>query len=81
MLVTITNLFHRAKTCPFACLLKFLLCVSFIYALHVAAYHQTDVSPYSYVWLVDSVGIIGILALASHFNCQFRDSEEKGEND
>ena len=77
MSVMIANLFHQAKTCPFACLLKFLLSVSFIYTLHVAAYHQADVSPYSYVWLVDSVGIIAILALAFHLNCQSRDVEKR----
>ena len=76
MSITIANLFHRAKTCPFACLLKFLLGVGFIYALHVAAYHQTDVSPYIYLWLVVSVGMIAILALAFHMNCQSRDVEE-----
>jgi len=72
MSVILTNFFHRARTCPFACFLKFLLSGSFIYALHVAAYHQTDVSPYSYVWLVNSIGVIAILALAFHLSCQFR---------
>ena len=77
MSVTIANLLHRAKECPFACLLKVLLSGSFIYTLHIAAYHQTDVSPFSYVWLVDSVGVIAILALAFHFNCQSRNVEKK----
>ena len=72
MSVMLTNLLHHARKCPFVCLLKLLLSGSFIYALHVAAYHQTDVSPYSYVWLVNSIGLIAMLALAFHLNCQSR---------
>ena len=72
MSVMLANFLHRARKCPVACFLKFLLSGCFIYALHVAAYHQTDVSPYSYVWLVDSVAVIAVLALAFHLNCQFR---------
>jgi hypothetical protein len=77
MSVMIANLFHRASKCPVACSLKFLLSVSFIYALHIAAYHQVDVSLYSYIWLVNLVGVIAILALAFHRNCEYRNMEKK----
>ena len=74
MSATIAHMFHRVSQCPFTFFLKLLLPVSFIYALHVAAYHQVDVSPYSYVWLVGLVGVIAILALAFNWNCQCRNS-------
>ena len=72
MLALMTNLFHRASKCPFACFFKLLLLVGFIYALHIAAYHQTDVSPYLFTLLVDAVGVVAALALAFHWNCHFR---------
>ena len=71
------NVFHRISQCPFAFFLKLLLSISFIYALHIAASHQVDVSLYSYVWLVSLVGVIAILALAFHWNCQYRKVEKK----
>lgn len=72
MSATITNLFHRASKCPFACFLKFLVSGSFIYALHIALSHQGDMSPYPYILLVVLVGVIAILALVFHLNCKFR---------
>jgi surface polysaccharide O-acyltransferase-like enzyme len=75
--VMIANFFHRASKCPVACFLKFLSSGSFIYAVHVAAYHQTDMSHYSYFLLVDSVVVIAVLALAFHWSCQFRKVEKK----
>lgn len=79
MAILLTNLFHRASQCPFACLLKFLLSVSFIYLLHIAAYHQVDVSLHSYIWLVNLVGVIAILAVAFHWNCDYRKMDKKKE--
>jgi hypothetical protein len=78
MLVMITNLFHRANKCRFACFLKLMLAVSFFYAIHIAIYHQSDVSPYLFILLVDLVGVFAVLALASHVNCQFSNSEKIG---
>ena len=77
MSVMIANLFHRASKCPTACFLKLLLSVSFVYALHIAAYHQVDVPLYSYIWLVNLVGVIAVLALALHWNCEYRNAEKK----
>ena len=77
MSVTCPSLLHRASKCPIASFLMFLLSVSFIYVLHIAAYHQTDMSPYVYFLLVDSVGVIAVLALAFHWNCQFRKVEKE----
>jgi hypothetical protein len=77
MLVTIANLFHRAHECPFTCFLKVLLSVSFIYALHIAISHQTDVSPYPFILLVALVGVIATLAVAFHWNCRFRNADTK----
>jgi len=77
MSVMFANLFHRASKCPVACFLKFLFSVSFIYALHLAAYHQVDVSLYSYIWLVNLVAVIAILALAFHWICEYRNVEKK----
>lgn len=71
MSAIIDNLFHRASKCPFACFLKFMLSVSFFYLLHLAAFHQSDVSPYLYTLLVDSVALVAVLTLAFHWNCQF----------
>ena len=77
MSVMIASLFHRASKCPVACFLKFLLSVSFIYALHIAAYHQVDVSLHSYIWLVNLVAAIAILALAFHWNCEYHNVAKK----
>jgi hypothetical protein len=71
MSVMIANLFHRASDCPFAFILKLLLSVSFIYALHIAISHQ-DASPYLYIMLVALVGVIALLALAFHWDCCLR---------
>lgn len=72
----ISKLLHRAGKCPFACFMKFLLSVTFIYALHVAAYHQTDVIFYSFVWLVDIFAVIAVLTVASHWSCQLRNVDK-----
>jgi hypothetical protein len=77
MSVNCASLFHSAGKCPVAYFLKFLLAVSLIYALHVAAFHQTDVSPYIYFLLIDAVGVIAIMALAFNWNCQFRKVDKK----
>ena len=76
MSAMITNLFHRANKCRFACFLKLLSAVSFFYAIHIAIYHQSDVSPYLFILLVALVGMIAVLALASHVNCEFRNVEK-----
>jgi len=73
---TIAKVFHRASQCPVALFLKLLLSVSFVYALHVAAYHQVDMSPYSFIWLVDLVAVIAILALTFNWRCQYRNVEK-----
>ncbi len=77
MSTILADLFHRSGQCPFACFLKFLLSVFFIYALHVAAYHQIDVSLYSYVWQVNLFAVIAVLALAFNWNCQFRNADKR----
>ena len=77
MSVNCASFFHDVGKCPFTYLLKFLLAVTLIYALHVAAYHQTDVSPYIYFLLIDAVGVIAIMALAFNWNCQFRKVDKK----
>ena len=75
MSIMISKLLHRASKCPFACFMKFLLSITFIYALHVAAYHQADVTLYSYVWLVNLFAVTAVLAIAFHWNCRFRNSD------
>jgi hypothetical protein len=60
--------------------LKFMLVGSFIYTLHIAAHHQTDMSPYSYFLLVDLVAVIAILTLAFHRSCQFRIARKTKRN-
>ncbi len=50
--------------------------VSFFYAIHIAIYHQNDVSPYPFIVLVALVGVIAVLALATHSNCQFSNNEK-----
>ena len=76
MSVMIENLFHRVSKCPFACFLKLMLSVSFLYVLHIAAFHQADVSPYLYTLLVDSVALVAVLTLAFHWNCQFHNMDK-----
>ena len=77
MSIMLANLFHRATKCPFACFFKILLSVSFIYAIHIAISHQTDVSPYSFTLLVALVGVIATLAVAFHWNCRFSNADTK----
>ena len=77
MLAIFENLFHRANKCPVACFLKGLLSVRFIYAIHIAISHQTDVSPYPFILLVALVGVIAILAVAFHWNCRLRNEDTK----
>ena len=80
MPVMLVNLFQRARKCPVACSLKLLLLVSFIYVLHLATYHQTDISASSFFLLVDSVGVIAILTLAFHRGCQLRKVAKTNRN-
>jgi hypothetical protein len=77
MSVMLANLFHRANKCPFACFLKILLSVSFIYAIHIAISHQTDASPYLFILLVALVGVIAILAAAFHLSCRLRNEDTR----
>ena len=72
----ISKLLNRAGKCPFACFMKFLLSVTFIYALHVAAYHQADVPLYSYVWLLTIFAVIAVLAVAFHSSCRIRNADK-----
>ena len=74
----IANLFNRANKCRFACSLKLMLAVSFYYTIHIAISHQTEVSPYPFILLMVLVGVIAILAMESHMNCQFRKVEQEG---
>ena len=76
MSTILADLFHRSGQCPFACFLKFVLSVFFIYALHVAAYHQADVTLHSYVWLLNIFAVIAVLAVAFHWSCQFRNADK-----
>ena len=69
---SIKDLVHRASQCPVASILKAVLLVSFLYALHVAAFHQGDMSHHSFTLLVDSVGLLAMLTLALHWACSFR---------
>ena len=78
MSVMLANLFHRANKCRFACFLKLMSAVSFFYTIYIAIYHQADMSPYPFILLVASVGMIAVLALASHLNCQFSNVEKIG---
>jgi hypothetical protein len=77
MSVMLANLFHRANKCPFACFLKILLSVSFIYAIHLAISHQSDMSPYLFILLVALVGVIASLAVAFHWSCRLRNEDTK----
>ena len=72
----ISKLLHRAAKCPFACLMKFLLSVTFIYAIHVAAYHQADMAHSSYFWLANLFAVIAVLAVAFHWSCQIRNADK-----
>ena len=76
MSIMISKLLHRATKCPFACFMKFLLSVTFIYALHVAAYHQADMPIYSYVWLLNIFALIAVLAVAFHWSCRIRNANK-----
>ena len=76
MSVLIASLLHRANKCRFACFLKLMLAVSFFYAIHIAIYHQSDMSPYLFILLVALFGMIAVLALAFHVNCEFRNVEK-----
>jgi hypothetical protein len=77
MLLILENLFRRANKCPFACLLKVLLSVSFIYTIHLAISHQIDVSPYPFAMLVALVGLIATLAVAFDWSCRLRNADTK----
>ena len=70
------KLYNRANKCPVACSLKLALAVGFFYAIHIAIAHQADVSPYPFVLLVALVGLIAVLALGSHLNCQISSFEQ-----
>jgi hypothetical protein len=76
MLLILENLFHRANKCPFACLLKVLLSVSFMYTIHLAISHQIDVSPYPFALLVALVGLIATLAVAFDWSCRLRNADK-----
>ena len=80
MLLILENLFHRANKCPFACLLKVLLSVSFIYTIHLAISHQIDVSPYPFALLVALVGVIATLAVAFDWSCRLRNADTKDKS-
>lgn len=71
------ELVQRASQCPVASILKVLLVTGFIYALHVAAFHQGDMSHHSYAVLVDSVALLAVLTLASHWVCAYRHPDKK----
>ncbi len=75
----IRSLINRANKCRFACFSKLMLAVSFYYAIHISISHQADVSPYPFILLVALVAVIAVLALASHFNCQLSNIEQKEE--
>ena len=55
--------------------------ISFIYVLHLAAFHQADVSPYLYTLLVDSVALVAVLTLVFHSNCQVHYEDKNWETD
>ena len=74
----IANLFNRANKCRLACSLKLMLAVSLYYAIHIALSHQADTSPYPFILLVALVGVVAVLALGSHMNCQLRKVEKEG---
>ena len=76
MSVLISKLLHRVSKCPFASFIKFLLSVTFIYALNVTAYHQANVPLYLYVFLVDLFAVIAVLAIAFHWNRRFRNVDK-----
>jgi hypothetical protein len=69
---SIKDLVHQASQCPVASLLKAVLFLSFLYALHVAAFHQGDMSHHSFALLVDSVALLAVLTLALHWLCGLR---------
>ena len=69
------NLFHRANRCPFACFLKVLLSLCVIYTIHIAIFHQVDVSPYLFVLLLALVGVIASLAVAFHRSCWLNNAD------
>ncbi|MDB4409679.1 hypothetical protein N9235_02590 [Gammaproteobacteria bacterium] len=56
--------------------MKFLLSVTFIYAIHVAAYHQADMAHSSYFWLANLFAVIAVLAVAFHWSCQIRNADK-----
>ena len=80
MLAMFENLFHRANRCPFACFLKVLLTVSFIYAIHIAISHQINVSPYTFIILVATVGVIATLAVATDWSCRLSNTDTKDKS-
>ena len=74
---SISNLVHRANQCPVARILMAVLLVGFLYALHVAAFHQGDMSHHSFALLVDSVALLAVLTLALHWLCGLRHLGDK----
>ena len=74
---SISNLVHRANQCPVARILMAVLLVGFLYALHVAAFHQGDMSNHLYALLVASVGMLAMLTLAFHWMCAFHHPGKK----
>jgi hypothetical protein len=56
--------------------MKFLMSVAFIYALHVAAYHQADTPIYSYIWLLNIFAVIAVLAVAFHWGCRIHNTDK-----
>lgn len=73
----IGKLFQRAGMCPVACSLKFLFLICSLSTLYIAIYHRVDVAPYLYAVLIGLIGVVASFALASHWNCQLRNSGEK----
>lgn len=80
-MMLVTNILHRVCNCPFACLLKLLLAVSIGYVLHIALYHQADMSPYVSALLVVSVCLVAVVALALHWTCDFTRVGKHAAND
>ena len=70
------KLLHRARICPVACALKFLLALLLTSALNIAIFFKNVMSIYVYVILTAVIAYVAILAIATNSNCQLKLSEE-----
>ena len=71
------TLLHRARICPVACTLKILLLLLLLGALVIAIYFKNEVSIYTYLGFMATIGYVAVLAIATNGNCRLKLAEEE----